>query len=244
MTPARRRHARALLLTLAALAVSLAVFELTPIDVALQDRLWSPGRGWQVDPKSAAWKAACYHAPKALVIAVGIGSIALLVGPAAWRARARVERRALGVAVLTLATLPLFAAAGKALSRVHCPYELRRYGGAEPYVKLCGCRAPDDPPTKPGGCFPAGHASGGFGLLGFSALARDPRRRRALVALALAVGWWMGGYQILRGAHFLSHTTTTMLLGFAVLAAWSLVLEPRGPAVAVPVALDGSRPAH
>lgn len=244
MTPARRRHARALTWTLAALAVSLVVFELTPVDVALQDHLWSPERGWWVDPKSAVWKTACYHVPKALVIAIGVGCIALLVGPPRWRERIGVERRALGVAVLTLATLPLLAAAGKALLRVHCPYELRQYGGAEPYVKLCGCHSADDPPKKPGGCFPAGHASGGFGLLGLSALARDPRRRRAIVVLALAVGWWMGGYQMLRGAHFLSHTTTTMLLGFVVFAAWSLALEPRVPAAAAPRALDGSEAAH
>lgn len=69
-----------------------------------------------------------------------------------------------------------------------------------------------------GHCWPAGHASGGFALLAFRLLAGDPQRRRLVTGLALGAGWWMGGYQMLKGAHFISHTLVTLSLSVAIAA--------------------------
>lgn len=52
------------------------------------------------------------------------------------------------------------------------------------------------------------------------------RWRRGAILLGLAVGWWMGGYQMLKGAHYLSHTLFTMTLAWVVMLGWSRVLRP------------------
>jgi membrane-associated PAP2 superfamily phosphatase len=36
----------------------------------------------------------------------------------------------------------------------------------------------------------------------------------------------MGGYQMLKGAHYLSHTVVTMLLAWIVLLVWRRVVRP------------------
>jgi membrane-associated PAP2 superfamily phosphatase len=106
-----------------------------------------------------------------------------------------------------------------------CPYELTRYGGDVPYVKLFE-RFPDDArPERRGVCFPAGHASGGFALLALSGLAATRRGRLLGIAIGLAVGPWMGIYQMLKGAHYLSHTLITLVLMWLLFLACRAALE-------------------
>ena len=54
----------------------------------------------------------------------------------------------------------------KKYTNVFCPSEIRRYRGDTAYAKLCAPFPADDRPARRSGCFPAGHASGGFALLG------------------------------------------------------------------------------
>lgn len=84
------------------------------------------------------------------------------------------------------------------------------------------------PPTglwRGGRCFPAGHASGGFALIMLYFAVPNARWRWMGLAAGLAAGWLMGGYQMLRGEHFLSHTVTTMLLAWLVDLLIILVVE-------------------
>lgn len=66
--------------------------------------------------------------------------------------------------------------------------------------------------THAGKCFPGGHASAGFGLLGLYFAYRDsqPVFARWLLLLALVAGSVMGAVQVLRGAHFVSHNLWTL----------------------------------
>ena len=57
-------------------------------------------------------------------------------------------------------------------------------------------------------------------------LRRSRLGRWAGLSLALGLGWWMGGYQMLKGAHYLSHTVVTMLLAWIVLFALRRVIRP------------------
>ena len=78
------------------------------------------------------------------------------------------------------------------------------YGGAVPYTRLFE----GTPAGYPRGrCFPAGHASGAFSLVGLYFVARARRSRRAAWWLAPAVllGAAFALAQQARGAHFLSH---------------------------------------
>lgn len=206
------------------LALCVAAFELSEVDLALQDRFYDPGaHRWLVDQEEPAGRAAFYHGPKALVWMIGLATIALVAGPERWRRS--FERRGLCAAVLTIASVPALAGLGKKLSDVHCPMELTRYGGTQTYRKLLGPRPTSAPPSERGLCFPAGHASGGFALIGLYGARRSRRWRRGSVALGLGLGWWMGGYQMLKGAHFLSHTVVTMLLAWLVTLVWLYVLR-------------------
>lgn len=217
----------ALPLAVAALAVVLVVFELTLLDLTLQDYLYDfAGRRWVVDGNEPVGRLVFYNGPKIAVFAVAAALLALLFGPARWRERLRFDRRGLAVAVLTLATLPALAGLGKNFTNVFCPSEIRRYGGKVPYVPLCGDYPQDDRPAERGHCFPAGHASGGFALIGLMWLRASRSWRRGALLLGLAVGWWMGGYQMLKGAHYLSHTLVTMTLAFVVTLAWARVAGP------------------
>ena len=85
-----------------------------------------------------------------------------------------------------------------------CPWDLTIYGGDSPFFDLF-----KNPPagTKSGGCFPAGHPSGGFALMAFYFAFRQYRARfaGAMLWLGILMGLAMGLVQIIRGAHFLSH---------------------------------------
>ena len=93
------------------------------------------------------------------------------------------------------------------------------------YTIRCEPYPADDQPSPRGGCFPAGHASGGFALLGLIAVRSSRRWRNGVIALGLGLGWWMGLYQMLKGAHYPSHTTTTMLIAWMVVLLWQRVLR-------------------
>lgn len=210
---------------LAAMAAALTLFEFTGLDLAVQDRLYDfSANRWLVDGNEPVGRLVFYNVPKIGVIATGVALLMLAFGSARWRERFAFDRSGLVAAVLTLATLPALAGLGKNLTNVHCPSEVRRYDGVAPYVKLCSPYPEDDRPAQKGHCFPAGHASGGFALMGLAWLRPGQRWRRGAVLLGLAAGWWMGAYQMAKGAHYLSHTVTTMLLAWLVAALWARML--------------------
>lgn len=217
---------RATWVTLALLAGVFALFELTDLDLALQDRFYDfEAQRWAVDAKDPLGRAIFYNGPKALVWVIALSVLALAAGPARWRENFRFNRRGLWLAVLCIATVPALAGLGKTLTNVFCPSEIRRYGGDVAYAKLCEPFPAGDRPERKGGCFPAGHASGGFALMGLLALRGSRRWRFSAIALGLGLGWWMGFYQMLKGAHYLSHTLTTMLVACLVVLLWQRVLR-------------------
>lgn len=122
----------------------------------------------------------------------------------------------------------------KFASRTSCPWDLADFGGTAAYVSHWMWAAGDG---GPGHCFPAGHASAGFGFIGgfFALRAHSPRSARLCLWVSLAAGFLLGGAQQLRGAHFLSHTLWTGWLSWASAAALAaLTTRPAGrPAGAV-----------
>jgi membrane-associated PAP2 superfamily phosphatase len=212
---------------------SLALFEFTSLDVIVQDHCFDfAERRWIVDGNAPLGRVLCYDGPKAVIFAIAAALLALAFGPSRWRERLRIGRRGLFIGILTLATVPALAGFGKSTTNTFCPSEIRRYGGDVPYVKLFAAYPIGDRPARAGHCFPAGHASGGFALVGLAWLCTSRRMRIGAVAIGLALGWRMGGYQMLKGAHYLSHTVTTMLLAGVVALLWHRALRPREAACA------------
>ena len=208
------------------LGATLVLFEFTPLDVALQDRFFDFARGrWRVDAMDPIGRAIFYHGPKGMIIATGVSLAVLALGPRRWRERPNFARRDLMVAFLTLASVPALVGVGKNVTNVFCPSEIRRYGGDVPYVGLCSPYPENDRPAKRGHCFPAGHASGGFALLGLAWLRRTRRGWWSGLALGLGAGWAMGLYQMMKGAHYLSHTVMTMLVAWILVLTWRRLLR-------------------
>jgi len=138
--------------------------------------------------------------------------------------RSPLQRLRLRVIGLSALLVPLVTSSLKQASVAHCPWDLARYGGSEPYLRLF-----DALPfgVQPGHCLPAGHASSALWLLSFCVLWLPERPRSALRALlaALAVGGAVGWLQQLRGAHFLTHTLWSVWIACAVLFTLLLCLH-------------------
>lgn len=220
MTLDPRRHwaDRTLWPALATLGALFAVFEFTNVDLWVQDRLFDcTTHRWIVDGNAPGPRLWLYDGPKMVIIALGLCLLALALLPEKRRVRlplAGVPRRCLWVAFLTLGLVPAFIGQLKATTNTFCPSEIRRYGGDVPYVRVIERYPEGDRPGREGRCFPAGHSSGGFALLGLAGLARTRRGWMYGIAAGLVVGWGMGGYQMAKGAHYLSHTVVTMLIAW------------------------------
>jgi membrane-associated PAP2 superfamily phosphatase len=100
----------------------------------------------------------------------------------------------------------LCVSALKSFSATSCPWDLREFGGLAQHLSHWRGFWQADGGT--GRCFPAGHASAGFGFVGgwFAWRPVDPARARRWLAGALLSGAVLGLGQQWRGAHFMSHT--------------------------------------
>lgn len=96
-----------------------------------------------------------------------------------------------------------------------CPWDLQRYGGAHAYV---GLLQPWPAGVARNACFPAAHAGTGFAWIAlYFFLLRVHRAWRWYgLALGLVMGVVFATAQELRGAHFLSHDLTTLMLCGAI----------------------------
>lgn len=108
-------------------------------------------------------------------------------------------------------------------SLTSCPWSLAEFGGVARYVSHWQWGMVDG---GEGHCFPSGHASSAFALIGgvYALRATHPRAARwwglGVVLVGLALGW----VQMMRGAHYLSHTLWTAWV------CWALTLAAAGSA--------------
>jgi membrane-associated PAP2 superfamily phosphatase len=105
----------------------------------------------------------------------------------------------------------------KRFSATSCPWDLLEFGGTVPYVAHWILTTVDG---GPGHCFPSGHAVSGFAFFPLCFLWRQHRPGLARVALAAVVvlGTVFGAAQMIRGAHFASHTFWTAWLCWTICA--------------------------
>ena len=145
------------------------------------------------------------------------------VWPRRWSGLLRLQLR---VVALSALLVPAAIALLKQLSVSHCPWDLQRYGGSAPYVRLLQAMPSG---IDPGHCMPAGHASSALWMISLAVFFLPARPRAAGVALALllAAGFGMGWLQQLRGAHFLTHTLWSMWIASAIVAIVTALLARR-----------------
>ncbi len=134
---------------------------------------------------------------------------------------ARERRWWLVVTLVCLACISLL----KRASLSSCPWDLQAFGGMAEYVSHWRLGVRDG---GPGHCFPSGHASAAFAYLaGGWALARAyPRAARVWLVTTCTLGVVYGVGQMLRGAHYPSHTLWTGWICWAVTLAAQRWLRP------------------
>jgi len=114
----------------------------------------------------------------------------------------------------------------KRFSATSCPWDLAEFGGVAAYVSHWRFGLPDG---GPGHCFPSGHAVAAFAFFGLHFMWRehDPHQARTWLALVVAAGLVFGAAQLLRGAHYPSHTLWTAWLCWAIHVAAARLPLPR-----------------
>lgn len=217
-----RNNLLKLAMTLGLLAGTMAVFQFTNLDIAIQDHCYDFSQHrWRIEKQDTLLRILFYTGPK-VAIASGAGLLLVwLLIPAQWRPKSwrafelPWPKLRLWFVLLCLAIIPATVGLMKRRSDLYCPWSIDRYGGDRPHLHFFDPLPADYPPDC-GRCFPAGHASGGFALLGLGYLASSQRGRWFGFAIGLTAGWCMGIYQMVKGAHFLSHTVVTMLIALAI----------------------------
>lgn len=133
-------------------------------------------------------------------------------------------RRSLLLFSLALALIPLCLGGAKKWTNIYCPYQLVEFGGTHGYQRLLEPVNVVNEGLGAGQCFPAGHATGGFALMVLF-FCLPHRLRWTGLGAGMFVGWMMGGYQMLRGQHFLSHTLFTMVGSWVLILLLVLVID-------------------
>jgi membrane-associated PAP2 superfamily phosphatase len=148
-----------------------------------------------------------------------------LLSARAWSALRRFQMR---VVALSAILVPAAITLTKHLSVSHCPWDLVRYGGVEPYVRLLEAMPRG---TLAGGCMPAGHAATALWMVSLAVFFLPARPRAAIAAalVLLAAGFGVGWMQQLRGAHFLTHTLWSMWIACAIVGTLYLLMKPSVP---------------
>lgn len=144
-------------------------------------------------------------------------------------------RRPLGYLLVATAAAAAVVSLLKGVTGVDCPWDLARYGGRLPMPGPFAARASGLPAA---GCFPAGHASGGYAWMAMYFFLRvvRPRARFAGLALGVGMGLVFGVAQQLRGAHFLSHDAWTAAICWFVALGLYLAFWPSSRASAAEAA--------
>jgi membrane-associated PAP2 superfamily phosphatase len=204
----------------------------TDLDLRLADVFFD--RASATFPWRHAWltEVFAHVALKRALIALGLcfvlAAIADLVWPRALGApgaRRALRRAQLRVVALSALLVPAAITLTKHMSASHCPWDLARYGGAEPYVRLLDALPQG---MAAGGCMPAGHAATALWLVSLAVFFLPARPRAAFAAalVLLAGGFTVGWMQQMRGAHFLTHTLWSMWIACAIVCLLARRLLP------------------
>ena len=177
------------------------------IDLTLADAMFDRASG--TFPWRHAWLAERFNHDilKTILQVLAVMAVSLAVWDWARPRPSWDAARRTGVRVLALSAIlvPTTISVLKHFSDSHCPWDLQRYGGREPYVRLLEVLPAG---VAPGQCLPAGHASSALWLLALAVfwLPHRPRMAAAVGGAMLLFGLAVGWMQQLRGAHFLTHT--------------------------------------
>lgn len=206
-----------LLLTLISIVVCLVVFEVSQIDLVVEDFFFDVQmHSWMIDRHDTLLKFVFYDSVKALYVLFMLSLLTVLIffRKSNW---VRDNHRGLLIVFLSVVLVPLTIGTLKSTTNVPCPKNIEHYGGNYPYVTVSTAYPASFHQTSSIKCYPAGHASGGFALMALFFLFQRASIRRRMLTASIAVGWIIGGYKMFIGDHFLSHTVMSMLLAWLII---------------------------
>ncbi|MFN4354522.1 phosphatase PAP2 family protein [Parvibaculum sp.] len=233
----QHRRDMALPLEIAAAAALILFFAFWPpvhaLDIRLESYLFDQETGqWLMPPQNRDllyWLI--YRGPKlALSVAGGAAFMWLCLQALQRRWQPRHTQYALGLAVVAL--VPLISGLLKAVTGVSCPAQEAQFAGPYLHSDMVTRLLRNLPYNEHLRCWPAGHASAGFALIGLRLIAPPLLRSAFLYTIpGVAAGWLLGVYQMARGQHYLSHTFVTMAIALAISSLacmWLARIEDRG----------------
>ena len=201
------------------LIASIFFFAYSPIDMWIQDHLFNTiTHHWTLDRNLQPYRFIFYDGIKAILLLFAFILLILLIF---FRKKKFVlpYKQGLLIVVLSAIMVPLSVSTLKRYTNMPCPKHSIHYGGIYPETKVWEPYPASFTHSGTVKCWPAGHASGGFALLSLFFLFKGRKNRRRSILFALSVGWVMGGYKMLIGDHYFSHTWITMILS------WLLILS-------------------
>jgi membrane-associated PAP2 superfamily phosphatase len=157
-----------------------------------------------------------------------MGVIVLLVLLFSLPAKSYLHRYRKPLVFLFIASItgPIIVAILKNNTHIYCPWDLKLFGGTQPYIRLF-----DYAPAylKVGRCFPAGHAGGGFTFISlyFFLMIVKPQYKHYGLYSGLLLGLIYGIAQQMRGAHFLSHDLFSLAVCWLASLTWFLIIFRR-----------------
>lgn len=202
----------------------------TDLDLVLADAVFDAQR--RVFPWRDTWLTVTFNhvmlKQLLTVLAVGVVGYALVDACRPRAALGALGRLRLRIVALAAILVPAVTSTLKHLSASHCPWDLLRYGGEQPYVRLFG---PFPADVMPGQCLPAGHASSALWLVALAVcwLPARPARARVVALLAIGTGATVGYLQQLRGAHFMTHTLWSIWIACTIVVALIATMQATPP---------------
>ncbi len=216
-----------IILTGILLLCSIVLLEYSNIDIWVQDAFYNfELRQWILDRDEKITRFIFYDGIKKIFILV---MSLVLIGLLFFRKIKLIQVYQEGLLILCLSVILIPSVVGilKATTNVPCPRDITRYNGRYPYVTVLTPYPENFQQTEKIRCFPAGHASGGFALLSLFFLFKKRKNRFIALFSATIIGWALGGYKMLIGDHFLSHTVVTMILAWLIILIIAKNVQPQ-----------------
>ena len=200
------------------LCAVILLFQFTDFDVKFQSLFYDfETKSWFINRKDAILKFFFYDGFKKLFII--FSNIILVLAILSFIKRFKLlHSYKKGLVILSLSTILVPSLASlKSITNVPCPNEIVDFGGKSMDVRILESFPKDYVQEKKFRCWPAGHATLGFFLMAIYFFFKNPRNQKIALTFAITVGVLTGGYKILIGDHFLSHTLVTMLLAWLII---------------------------
>ncbi len=199
--------------------------ENSPLDFWIQDFFYDPhSKTWLISRDNAVLRIIFYTGIKNVITLFAVGLLLNILFFFYQKRFLDDRHKGYAIVLLSIIITPLLAVLIKELTYVHCPSRLLHYGGPSEFRSALDFSPLHDLYDR-GKCFPAGHASGGFALMALYFMSSNPRYQKIGLAVGLMIGWMMSLYQMLKGAHFLSHSLAIMLLSWLVIVVIARLLK-------------------